>query len=152
MKIAVTGHRPKGLNEDAKSLEKRIADTFLDKEPELVIVGMASGVDLIAGLAAIKTCFPYWAVLPWAGHERSHYIKGWEKEYSTVKHFAQKVIILDESEEYPGPGAFFARNHFMVDNATHLLAYLKPGTNRGGTFECVNYAKKKKVPVRNIYA
>lgn len=148
MRIAVTGHRPEGLNEDAKSLERRIVNTFLEKEPELVIVGMAPGTDLIAGLAAIKTCFPYWAVIPWAGHKPS---KGWEEEYSSVRHFAQKVIILDESEEYPGPHAFFARNHFMVDNSTHLLAYLSPESVRGGTLHCVSYARNKGIPVRNIY-
>ena len=152
MIIAVTGHQHPKMKDD-KALEKLIRKTFLEVEPEKVIVGMACGTDLIAGVAAIKTCFPVIAAIPWAGHEKSDYIQKCEtcrEHYAFVKHFAQKVVILDKSLEYNGPQVFHARNHYMVDNATHVLAYYDGGKS-GGTFATINYADKTDTPVRNLY-
>ncbi len=48
------------------------------------------------------------------------------------------------SEEYT-KNCMFKRNMFMVDSASVLVAYLN--TDRGGTFQTVNYAKRKNVNI-----
>jgi len=152
MIVAVTGHQH-GKVKDEDTLNRLFQRTFLEVEPEKIIVGMACGTDLIAGVAGILTCFPVEAVIPWKGHEKSKYITDCDvcrEHYQFVKHFAQKVTVLNDAEEYPGPKAFHTRNHYMVDNATHLLAYYDGGS-RSGTSATVNYADGRDVPVRNLY-
>jgi len=150
--IAVTGHQCEKIS-DRYGLEQLFQRTFLEVEPKQVIVGMACGSDLLGGLAAIKASFPVVAVIPWAGHQESKYITECEQcqeHYQFVRHFSREVIVLNDAQEYPGPQAFHARNHYMVDNATHVLAFYDGGV-RSGTAATVKYATDTGKPIRNIY-
>lgn len=147
MKITVTGHRPEKIVEGPIIVGKLFQETFLEAEPEVVNIGMAAGIDLIAGIAAIKTCFPVHAYVPWKGHKPR---KGDEGDYDFVKHFAQKVIYVTDYDSYPGPWVYPKRNRAMVDNGTHVLAYWN-GDEAGGTYDCVSYALTQDQKVRNLY-
>lgn len=146
MIIAVTGHRPESIKVEKKYLSELFLNTFLEAGPDEVIVGMASGIDLWAGRSAVAGCFSVTAAVPWKGHKPR---QGDESEYDFIMQFASKIVYVNEAEAYPGPQVYAERNHYMVDNATHLLAYYN-GQPWGGTCECVEYAKGK-IPMRNLY-
>lgn len=146
MIIAVTGHRSEDC-EDEATVRERLRAAFDDARPSRVIVGMANGVDLWAGAEALYLGIEVWAAKPWAGHGP----RASDRElYAQVIESAGKVVNVTEYTEYPGPWCYHARNEWMVDNATHVLAYWS-GKKSGGTYACMKYAMKQEVPIRNIY-
>lgn len=147
MIIALTGHRSEDCEPEEIVRQKfRTAFTYATGI-EAVICGMANGVDLWAGDEARLLGLELWAAKPWAGHTAR---KEDEQLYAGIIEAASRVVNVNEAVNYPGPKCYHDRNHWMVDNATHVLAYLNPAAKRGGTFECVKYARGKK-PIRNIY-
>ncbi|MBD2505254.1 hypothetical protein H6G83_32420 [Anabaena azotica FACHB-119] len=73
---------------------------------------------------------------------------------------ASQVVIVDRLSEFkyivPGtttnqyhPGKLMKRNEWMVDQC-HRLVALHDGST-GGTGNCVNYAKSKKVHIVNLW-
>lgn len=145
MIIAATGHR-KYDHDDLEIYEA--VHNVLDKfNPEMVIVGMAQGFDMLVAQVALDGMTPYTAVHPWNGFGQSRFIHpSQEPLYEHLTNFAHKNIYL------PGPvgtSGLFARNRYMVDNADAVLAYYNG--KRSGTMHCVNYANKQGRKVRNIY-
>lgn len=65
-----------------------------------------------------------------------------KEEYKKMLNSADEKIYV--SGEYT-KNCMFKRNMFMVDSASVLVAYLN--TDRGGTFQTVNYAKRKNVNI-----
>jgi len=135
VKIAVTGHR----SEKIAGLEKYVG-TFLGyqfgfHQPDAVIVGMAAGVDLIAGGIALDLNIPVVAARPWAGH------KPRKDDVALHDHIlanAAEIVNVNDAEKYPGPWVYSRRNEWMVDHAQLLLAVWDGST--GGTANCYNYA------------
>ena len=145
MIIAATGHRSEKCEEESivrcklrTALRYSGADTF--------ICGMANGVDLWAGHEALLLDIEVWAAKPWAGHAPR---KADRELYATVIEGASRVINVVDEDKYPGPWVYQKRNEWMVDNATHILAYWD-GVESGGTWNCIKYARGKR-PIRNIY-
>lgn len=149
MIIAVTGHRPEDC-EDESIVRGRLRETLSESRPSTVIVGMAAGVDLWAGDEALGLGIDVWAAKPWETHGPR---KVDADLYAKVIAGASKVVVVTETlgGKYPGPWAYHKRNEWMVDHATHVLAYWS-GKESGGTYACYKYAKKVGRPVRNIYA
>lgn len=147
MIIAGTGHRPEDT--EGETIVRTKARTALRYSPvDVFICGMAAGFDLWAGDEARLLGIEVWAARPWASHgPRS----GDEELYEAVLNHASKVVNVVDSANYPGPHCYHLRNHWMVDNASHILSYLNPEKLRGGTFECVKYARGKEKPIRNIW-
>lgn len=148
MIIALTGHRPEDC-EDEATVRRKLREALESASGvTTVISGMASGVDLWGGDIALSLGLDVWAAKPWAGHGP----RAEDRElYARVIEGARRVVNVDESEEYLGPWLYHNRNHWMVDNATHVLAYLNPNKTSGGTYACVQYAMKQEKPIRNIY-
>lgn len=147
MIIAVTGHRPEDIRELERDVRGKFRTTFSEAAPETVIVGMASGVDLWAGAEALLLGIEVIAAKPWAGHAP----RAEDAElYATICDGAREVVEVDDSSKYPGPWVYHKRNEWMVDHATHILAYWS-GKETGGTAACLRYANKVGKPVRNIY-
>lgn len=144
MKLFGTGHRE--LDHPEALLREEIGNTLLEAKPELVIVGMASGFDLILGDVAREMRVPYVCVRPWRGHEPR---RNDENLYLGVWNFASETYDTSDSDDYPGPHVYQMRNAMMVDMATHGLAYFSG--KAGGTANCIQYAHNKNKKVRNIY-
>lgn len=148
MKISVTGHRPEDILEAEKDVRRKFSRTFQEVSPEVVIIGMAAGVDIWSGDEARLLGIPVIAARPWAGHSA----RTEDSElYATLIEYADEVVNVDGADTYAGPWVYHKRNEWMVDHATHVLAYLNPAKTSGGTFACVRYAKKVGRPVKNIY-
>lgn len=145
MIIAGTGHRPeKAEAEDIVRAKVRAA--LAPSGADAFICGMASGLDLWAGSEALLLGIEVWCAKPWRGHKPR---RADRDLYAAVLEGASRVINVIEQDEYPGAWAYQKRNEWMVDNATHILAYWDGSA--GGTGNCVKYAKKVGKPVRNIY-
>lgn len=147
MILATTGHRKRAC-EDESVVRERLRETFDEASPSVVIVGLCNGFDLWAGDEAHRQGVEVWSVKPWAGHGPE---AGDESLYEDVASQSAKVITVVNQEEFPGPYCYHKRNEWMVDHATHVLAYWN-GEPKGGTYACRNYAIKTGKPVRNIYA
>lgn len=114
---------------------------------DAVICGMANGFDLWAGTEFVRMGVPVWAARPWSTHgPRTDDVE----LYAEVITNAERVVVVTETDKYPGPWVYHKRNEWMVDNADRVLAYWS-GKESGGTFACINYARKVDKKVRNIY-
>lgn len=141
-----TGHRPEDCEEE-EVVRRKIQQTLQEARPGIVISGMAAGFDLWLADEAITLGIPVWAARPWAGHTA----RTQDTElYAKVIGYADQVIAVTKSDEYAGPWVYHKRNEWMVDHATHILAYWS-GKKTGGTYACLNYARKQSRPIRNIY-
>lgn len=148
MIIALTGHRSED-SEDESIVRRKVRRALSDtpETVEAVITGMANGLDLWGGDEALKLGLPVIAARPWTTHQpREHDAQ----LYVDILANALRVVTVTEVDTYPGPWVYHKRNEWMVDNATHVMAYWS-GKEKGGTFACVRYARKVKKPIRNIY-
>lgn len=99
---------------------------------------MAAGVDLESAKAAWIFGINWWSVKPWLGHtprvaDAKDYAKAWD--------LAEKRFAVNDSEEYLGPWMYQRRNEWMVDNSDNAVLAVWDGTEKGGTFNCVKYAR-----------
>lgn len=148
MIIALTGHRSEDC--ESETVVRRRVRQALSNTPEpveAVICGMANGFDLWAGSEVNSMLIPLWAARPWKTHSPRN---GDARLYIDILANAERVIDVDESDKYAGPWVYHKRNEWMVDNATHVMAYWS-GKESGGTFACISYARKVGKPIRNIY-
>lgn len=147
MIIAITGHRSEDC--EPEEVVRQKFRTALRYAPgvEAVICGMANGVDLWAGDEALLLGYSVWAAKPWTGHTHR---KADAELYSRIIEGASRVVNVVEQDNYPGVWVYHNRDKWMIDNCTHVLAYLHPDARKGGTYGTVQYARGKK-PIRNIY-
>lgn len=152
MIIAATGHRPDKISSDgygaetSRRLHRLATDSLKDLAPEKVISGMALGWDQAVAHAAIDLDIPVLAAIPHEGHESRWPFASQKRYHAILKHCDEVVLVTD------GPYAAWKmqiRNQFMVDRANVLLALWNGGP--GGTANCVNYARKHKVEVVNLW-
>jgi uncharacterized phage-like protein YoqJ len=144
--LAGTGHRPEDC-ESEMTVRSKISEALKDLCPQTVITGLAAGFDLWLGREALDLGIEVIAARPW----KTHGPRIADRElYSRVLAGASRVVDVVDAESYPGPWVYHKRNEWMVDNATHLLAYWS-GKTHGGTYNCVKYAMKQQIPMRNIY-
>ena len=141
---AFTGHRNLGIDFNKTELE-RIIKGLIKGGFNTFLVGMAVGFD--------TECFKLLenfrktdniriiACIPCVGQDCKFSLKQ-KEEYKKMLDSADEKIYV--SEEYT-KNCMFKRNMFMVDSASVLVAYLN--TDRGGTFQTVNYAKRKNVNI-----
>ena len=141
-----TGHRVL-----KKDFDDRVVSDIIDKLIEngyrTFLVGMAIGFDLkVFDILQTKKKFniDVIACVPCKNQDK-FFNKTQKEQYKNAIDSADKVIYL--SEEYYD-GCMQKRNAYMVDNSSILVAYMY--ANIGGTKHCVNYAKKKGIPVVNV--
>ena len=153
--VAGTGHRP----QDIAAYDHRGFTALVDVARAMivlsgattVIAGGALGWDTALAAAALDLGLPLLLVLPFPGQER-RWPRADQLRYKQQREAATAVFYL--SEETPGDDTdavialMNARNAFMVDHADQVLAFWS-GTPRGGTANCVAYAKRVRTPVVN---
>ena len=99
MKVAITGHRPEDLP-NIGWVEEALADVFRKLNPELVIQGMAAGVDLLSAEVASRLGFPVLCARPWAGHTP----RATDRDlYRKVLNEATEVVDVNPNTDYQGP-------------------------------------------------
>lgn len=157
--ISFTGHRPKDLpntlgydytNPDWRFIIDKTKDEIRKYNPKQVITGMALGYDQAALLAANELKqegMPLKIIgeIPFPGAGKGSMSKEQWNKY---------LNMLDEihytSPVYTDNGLYQRRNEKMVD-ASDLVISLYNGKGYGGTFNDLQYAKKKNVPTVNVY-
>lgn len=136
MIIGVTGHR-KLLHSSEYVKEKFL--TVLDSSPVTqIITGVALGFDQIVAECSIEKNIPFIAAVPFNGQE-NYWPKNQQEHYYGLLQAASEVIIVS-------PGSFElykfqVRNEWVVDRCDLLIAYWN-GSLKGGTANCLRYAKK----------
>lgn len=143
MIIAATGHRPDKLGGYTyNGIHHKIFLWFCEQlelyTPELVISGMALGVDQLLVKAALNLNIPFEAAIPFKGQE-SCWPYSSQEIYRKYLNKAHKITYVSS------PGYSSAkmqrRNEYMVDTCDLLLG-VYDGT-LGGTANCIKYAKSK---------
>jgi uncharacterized phage-like protein YoqJ len=149
MIISLSGHRPPRLGGyHLQSNLSEFAIVQLSKlKPSKIITGMAQGWDIAGATAAIRLDIPFIAAVPFIGQERS-WPNREQKIYRDILAKASEVVIVSNGGY--SLQAMQARNVWMVNNSTILLALLD-GTNTGGTYNCVQYAKDRHKEVINLW-
>jgi uncharacterized phage-like protein YoqJ len=150
MIICGTGHRPDklgGYSDIAYNKLVKIATKHLiELKPDKVISGMALGWDTALAEASLNLGIPLLSAVPFEGQEVM-----WH-ESSKIKYkdiLSKATEIKYVCEKGYSPYKMQVRNEWMVDNSDLVLA-MWDGT-KGGTYNCVQYAKKSGKPIRNAY-
>lgn len=141
---AFTGHRKLGGDFNEKQLE-RIIKGLINGGFNTFLVGMAVGFDTECFKTLCKfrkveniriiACIP-------CETQDYKFSEKQKAEYKEMLDLADEKIYV--SKEYTKT-CMFKRNMFMVDSASVLVAYLSE--EKGGTFQTVNYAKRKNVSI-----
>lgn len=156
MKICVTGHRPNKLygynifNEQWTRLKELFKGLLKEYKCTEAITGMALGVDTVFALAVLELKNEGYDIqLHCAIPCKNHSCK-WTVEsinlYNTILSKADTVKLV--SEEAYTPYLMQKRNEYMVNLADKVIA-VWDGT-RGGTYNCVMYAKSQNTPIIRI--
>jgi len=145
MRIAVTGHRRASNLGKFANLRGRMREKLVELSPELLISGMAIGVDQIAARVAIEMGIPVWACIPCLGQD-SVWSEGMRRQWRQILERCERVTIVTEQAYHPR--LMQVRNEFMVDNADEVLAVFD-GTP-GGTANCIRYATERGVKIHFI--
>ena len=143
---AFTGHRPERLQLPKKQVKEWLAEQIeraADEGYTDFITGMQRGVELWAAEAVLKLInkdriIRLIAACAFRGMEENWDLD-WQERYDHV--LSQSYLVYYISDQ-PDRKAFFARNQWMVDRASRLIAVYTGAP--GGTKETIEYAQKKK--------
>jgi uncharacterized phage-like protein YoqJ len=150
MKIAVTGHRPNKLwgykleQPAYRELYRRLQQVVLEHNGTHLISGMALGVDTVFALLALNMPgVTLECAIPCSNQTARWLNKTDVERYNAILSRADVVTYV--SREPYTAGCMQARNEYMV-NTCDLLIAVWDGS-RGGTANCVNYAKTVSKPI-----
>lgn len=162
--IAATGHRLNRLGGNCLKVRTRLEDlarASIQREklkPAAIISGMAQGWDLAMAAMSIELKIPLIAAVPFA--DQSINWKTWEQQkWQEILDKAQEVVYIDSLTAYAikglkigtyHPAKYQKRNEWLVDNCHKIIA-LYDGSGKGGTFNCLEYAKQFDKPVLNTW-
>lgn len=127
-------------------------------EPTTVISGMALGWDQAIALAAIELSIPLIAAVPFSTQD-ANWNEGDKERWEGILFQTQQIIYVDRLPDYATAGVEMGayhpaklqkRNQWMVDNCNQILA-LYDDSGKGGTFNCLEYAKQFDKPVLNVW-
>lgn len=152
MVVGISGHRPQKLggygsyNPTLKYVRRRIGDGFTYLKPNLVITGMALGVDQIAAEVALELKIPYLAAVPFWGQE-AKWPSSAQTRYHRLLAHASKIVVVSKGGYTKA--AMDKRNEFIVAKSDRLLAVWN-GKREGGTYHCVQLGRKE-LGTENVY-
>ena len=140
-----TGHRPERLElpeEQVKEWLKEQIERAVDDGYTDFITGMQRGVNIWAAEAVLKLRnegkpIRLIAAVAFRGME-NRWGSSWQERYRSIISVSDEVHYICDKL---GKKAFFARNHWMVDHASRLIAVYSGAP--GGTKETIDYARKK---------
>ena len=153
--VTGTGHRPQDIaaytSQGLPALVEVAKEMIEAFKATIVIAGGAIGWDTALAAAALELEVPLVLALPFPGQERR-----WRAPDQALyqEHLDQAEAVVFISEETPGEDMDLlvsymeARNAFMVDHADLLLAFWS-GKQKGGTANCIRYAKRVGCKIAN---
>lgn len=160
MICCVTGHRPDGFpftrNQDDQSYAKYM-NTLSETIEELIqdgyshfITGMAEGADMDFARLVLrhKVHYPHIlleAALPYPVQSCNHISIAVQDRVALLEH-CDKVVEISPAYHR---GCMQKRNIYMVDQADLILAIWN-GTEKGGTWNTIRYARQKNKPLQYI--
>ncbi len=157
MIIAGTGHRPQKLPSGfsmshvfAIRAKREIRKALEALKPEYGISGMALGFDTWLAEALVKLEIPFIAAIPCKGQEEV-WNQTFRDHYRWLISKAWKVHTIGEVYNAT---CMQKRNMWMIDqlrNREDRLIALWDGT-RGGTSNCIRYAKDQGIEVINLWS
>jgi uncharacterized phage-like protein YoqJ len=126
---------------------------FLLNNPEIntVYTGMASGIDLLVGLAVIKFNKEYnnkiklIAAIP--GKDQTKNMTQYEKNIYEKILFKASEVIQIEPHKNATAKILKKRSDTMIDKSDLVLAYWDGKKYKSGTYHTINYAYKKSIPI-----
>ena len=150
---AFTGHRFIRCNDRQRlrtELERAITVCY-DSGIRHFLCGMALGFDMLAAetLLAMKTEYPdirLTAVIPFRGQSFRFNFADKER-YRSILGKADNVVCLSETYF---DGCFLRRNDYMLNYASHIIAYYN-GEPKGGTFYTCRRAERMGLEITNLY-
>ncbi len=152
---AATGHRPEKLGgHDSRTrlaLGGLAIEHLMKTEPDQVISGMALGWDQAIAAAALVLGIPLIAAVPFEGQAKRWPVEA-QRRYDSILSDAAEVHFVSQltyGTQHEVNQAMQTRNVWMVDRADRMSA-LWDGS-WGGTFNCIEYARKRDVPVDNLW-
>ena len=161
MIVSATGHRPDKLGgyNNPTSETKQIALVIAQLEvlkPSFAISGMALGFDTSFAKAAIELGIPLIAAIPFEGQERTWRNKTDIDTYNNLLQQANKIVVVTKGDFSTKPfgevvAALHRRNEWMVDRSDLIVAMYN-GDLKGGTANCVRYARKQSKRISNLWA
>ena len=153
--VCFTGHRDMTSDDIAAAdhrLDRLLRDLIEKNGARRFFAGGAIGMDTLCALKvlALREEYPHIALdllIPCIGYEK--YMSDEEKKiyYETVGR-ADRVMHFGD---HYYRGCPLVRDRALVDNADLCIAWLNPDLPDGGTAYTVKYARKKQVPVINIF-
>ena len=146
MIIGFSGHRKIGgyvyPNPIYNKVYQETEKYLLELKPEKVISGFAIGYDQIAAHISYKLKISVIAAVPFIGQELN-WPKPVQEKYHAMLKLAERVEIVSKD----GYAAYKmqVRNEWIVNNCDLLLACFDG--SKGGTYNCIEYAKSKNKPI-----
>lgn len=142
MIIGETGHRLQRLLQAGVSIPKLRAmiTEMLTVKYRVTqgICGMALGFDMLFADVCIENDIPLIAAIPFVGQESRWSMKDrWH--YESILTWSQTRMVIVNKGPY-ATWKLFARNKWVVDNCELLVSGFD-GVEKGGTFDCLKYAK-----------
>lgn len=115
------------------------------------LCGMALGFDMLAAetLLAMKAQHPdirLTAVIPFRG-QPCKFSPADKERYQSILRKADNVVCLSETYF---DGCFLRRNDYMLNRASHIIAYYN-GEPKGGTFYTCRRAERMGLEITNLY-
>lgn len=151
MKLAIVGHRPPKVggyetpNAVFSEVVNAIDRALIRLQPDVVVVGMAQGVDQWAAELCILNDIPFIAAVPFTGFERMWPPRAQDK-YRYLLSKASQVVVVTRGECQYHPDLLTARNHWMVQETDAVYAVWN-GERRSGTASATQYAVACSRPV-----
>jgi uncharacterized phage-like protein YoqJ len=149
--IGVTGHRASKLgghqvpNPIYHAVRRQIDEAFIELLPDLVLTGMALGVDQWVAEICVQFDIPFAAIIPFEGQESVWPSHAQARYHWLLSKAAWKYVV--------SPGEYHVsklqtRNEWIVSHCNLLLAVYN-GT-KGGTANCIAHALRVRCPIRYI--
>lgn len=156
-----TGHRPKSLpisnnisfsstlKEITSKLKNLIIETIKNGHTYF-ICGLAQGIDLLSAelVIELKHSFPFISLecaIPCENQYSDYCIEDLKRYYDILKNSDFVTLV---SKNYSA-GCMMKRNRYMVNKSSLIIGVWNG--NKGGTYNTLNYAKKKGIVCKLIY-
>jgi len=137
--LAITGHRPKRLKGQEKTIKKWARAQLIDLNPSAIYCGMAQGTDQIIATAAKELSIPIICCYPFPKNYY-HPIEEWIMENN-------EIIFINSAYSKK---AYYLRDKFMIDHANAVLC-VWDGICSGGTYITRDYAYKNNKKIIDYY-